>query len=189
MVQSLNLVKEVITAVNSKVSNYEKKMRLNEIYTRTDSKSIMRMKSGQMFAREDLRRRKFVRDGPVSLRNAAGRLKGKRTPLQHTFPKDRHPLNSPLSWATSCLALGLSFLTPQPTGDTSRCYGRVTTKIPLKLDSCMEKVSIPGDALSVGQHSACHIGPSFRSLALSGQSKELPLKLASLHGAIPCWNV
>ncbi|XP_066492692.1 A-kinase anchor protein 13 isoform X2 [Tiliqua scincoides] len=75
VVLSLNLVKEVITAVNSKVSNYEKKMRLHEIYTRTDSKSIMRMKSGQMFAREDLRRRKFVRDGPVSLKNAAGRLK------------------------------------------------------------------------------------------------------------------
>ncbi|XP_062998242.1 A-kinase anchor protein 13 isoform X2 [Elgaria multicarinata webbii] len=75
LVLSLNLVKEVITAVNSKVSNYEKKMRLNEIYTRTDSKSIMRMKSGQMFAREDLRRRKFVQDGPVSLRNAASRLK------------------------------------------------------------------------------------------------------------------
>ncbi|XP_063170379.1 A-kinase anchor protein 13 isoform X2 [Candoia aspera] len=75
LVLSLNLVKEVITAVDSKVSNYEKKMRLNEIYTRTDSKSIMRMKSGQMFAREDLRRRKFVRDGPVSLKNVAGRLK------------------------------------------------------------------------------------------------------------------
>ncbi|XP_048337627.1 A-kinase anchor protein 13 isoform X3 [Sphaerodactylus townsendi] len=75
LVQSLNLVKEVIVAVNGKVSKYEKKTRLNEIYTRTDSKSIMRMKSGQMFAREDLRRRKFVRDGPVSLRNVAGRLK------------------------------------------------------------------------------------------------------------------
>ncbi|XP_042328385.1 A-kinase anchor protein 13 isoform X3 [Sceloporus undulatus] len=75
LVLSLNLVKEVITAVNSKVSNYEKKMRLNEIYTRTDSKSIMRMKSGQMFAREDLRRRKFIRDGPVSLKHTAGRLK------------------------------------------------------------------------------------------------------------------
>ncbi|KAL7980142.1 hypothetical protein Chor_001410 [Crotalus horridus] len=75
LVLSLNLLKEVITAVDSKVSNYEKKMRLNEVYTRTDSKSIMRMKSGQMFAREDLRRRKFVRDGPVSLKNVAGRLK------------------------------------------------------------------------------------------------------------------
>ncbi|NWU81310.1 AKP13 protein, partial [Onychorhynchus coronatus] len=75
LTQSLNLVKDVIAAVNSKVSNYEKKMRLGEIYNRTDSKSIMRMKSGQMFAREDLRHRKLIRDGPVSLRNAAGRLK------------------------------------------------------------------------------------------------------------------
>ncbi|NWH89546.1 AKP13 protein, partial [Aegithalos caudatus] len=75
LTQSLNLVKDVIAAVNSKVSNYEKKMRLGEIYSRTDSKSIMRMKSGQMFAREDLRHRKLIRDGPVSLRNSAGRLK------------------------------------------------------------------------------------------------------------------
>ncbi|KFO91738.1 A-kinase anchor protein 13, partial [Buceros rhinoceros silvestris] len=75
LTQSLNLVKDVIAAVNSKVSNYEKKMRLSEIYNRTDSKSIMRMKSGQMFAREDLRHRKLIRDGPVSLKSAAGRLK------------------------------------------------------------------------------------------------------------------
>uniref|UniRef100_A0A8C3K4A5 A-kinase anchoring protein 13 n=1 Tax=Calidris pygmaea TaxID=425635 RepID=A0A8C3K4A5_9CHAR len=75
LTQSLNLVKDVIAAVNSKVCNYEKKMRLGEIYNRTDSKSIMRMKSGQMFAREDLRHRKLIRDGPVSLRSAAGRLK------------------------------------------------------------------------------------------------------------------
>uniref|UniRef100_A0A8C3K4T6 A-kinase anchoring protein 13 n=1 Tax=Calidris pygmaea TaxID=425635 RepID=A0A8C3K4T6_9CHAR len=70
LTQSLNLVKDVIAAVNSKVCNYEKKMRLGEIYNRTDSKSIMRMKSGQMFAREDLRHRKLIRDGPVSLRSA-----------------------------------------------------------------------------------------------------------------------
>jgi len=76
LTQSLNLVKDVIAAVNSKVSNYEKKTRLDEIYNRTDNKSIMRMKSGQMFAREDLRHRKLIRDGPVSLKNAAGRLKG-----------------------------------------------------------------------------------------------------------------
>ncbi|XP_065590079.1 A-kinase anchor protein 13 isoform X3 [Cyrtonyx montezumae] len=75
LTQSLNLVKDVIATVNSKVSNYEKKIRLDEIYNRTDSKSIMRMKSGQMFAREDLRHRKLIRDGPVSLKNAAGRLK------------------------------------------------------------------------------------------------------------------
>ncbi|NXH49214.1 AKP13 protein, partial [Dicaeum eximium] len=75
LTQSLNLIKDVIAAVNSKVSKYEKKMRLGEIYSRTDSKSIMRMKSGQMFAREDLRHRKLIQDGPVSLKNSAGRLK------------------------------------------------------------------------------------------------------------------
>lgn len=69
-------MKDVIGAVDRKVASYEKKVRLNEIYTRTDSKSIMRMKSGQMFAKEDLKRKKLVRDGSVFLKNAAGRLKG-----------------------------------------------------------------------------------------------------------------
>ncbi|XP_063494667.1 A-kinase anchor protein 13 isoform X5 [Symphalangus syndactylus] len=75
LAQSLSLVKDVIGAVDSEVASYEKKVRLNEIYTKTDSKSIMRMKSGQMFAKEDLKRKKLVRDGSVFLKNAAGRLK------------------------------------------------------------------------------------------------------------------
>ncbi|KAM9064363.1 A-kinase anchor protein 13 isoform X13 [Sarcophilus harrisii] len=75
LAQSLSLVKDVIGAVDCKVANYEKKVRLNEIYTKTDSKSIMRMKSGQMFAKEDLKRKKLVRDGSLFLRNSAGRLK------------------------------------------------------------------------------------------------------------------
>ncbi|KAG8575216.1 hypothetical protein GDO81_009475 [Engystomops pustulosus] len=66
---ALSLVKEVLNGVNNKVKNYEMKKRLNEIYSKTDSKSIQRMKSGQMFAKEDLKRRKFVRDGPVFLRS------------------------------------------------------------------------------------------------------------------------
>ncbi|XP_055969775.1 A-kinase anchor protein 13 isoform X2 [Sorex fumeus] len=73
--QSLGLVKDVIGAVDSKVASYEKKVRLNEIYMKTDSKSIMRMKSGQMLAKEDLKRKKLVRDGSVFLKSAAGRLK------------------------------------------------------------------------------------------------------------------
>ncbi|KAM5291243.1 A-kinase anchor protein 13 isoform 3-T3 [Glossophaga mutica] len=75
LAHSLSLVKGVIGAVDSKVASYEKKVRLHEIYTKTDSKSIMRMKSGQMFAKEDLKRKKLVRDGSVFLKNAAGRLK------------------------------------------------------------------------------------------------------------------
>ncbi|XP_078539285.1 A-kinase anchor protein 13 isoform X2 [Lissotriton helveticus] len=73
--QSLILVKKVITEVNSKVNNYEKKIRLHEIYSRTDSKSIQRMKGGKMFAKEDLKRRKLIRDGPAFLKTATGRLK------------------------------------------------------------------------------------------------------------------
>ncbi|XP_038169945.1 A-kinase anchor protein 13 isoform X8 [Arvicola amphibius] len=75
LAQSLSLVKDVIGAVDSKVASYEKKVRLGEIYTKTDSKSIMRMKSGQMFAKEDLKRKKLVRDGSVFLKSATGRLK------------------------------------------------------------------------------------------------------------------
>ncbi|XP_037401066.1 A-kinase anchor protein 13 isoform X3 [Pygocentrus nattereri] len=74
--QALQLVKEVIVAVDSKVNEHEKKRRLKEIYNRTDGKSIMRMKSGQMFAREDLiRGRKLLHDGPLQLKSTAGRLK------------------------------------------------------------------------------------------------------------------
>ncbi|XP_049639200.1 A-kinase anchor protein 13 [Suncus etruscus] len=73
--QSLSLVKDVIGVVDRKVASYEKKVRLNEIYMKTDSKSIMRMKSGQMFAKEDLKRKKLVRDGSVFLKSATGRLK------------------------------------------------------------------------------------------------------------------
>ncbi|XP_060784480.1 A-kinase anchor protein 13 isoform X2 [Neoarius graeffei] len=74
--EALRQVKEVLTGVDSKVNEYEKRRRLKEVYSRTDSKSIMRMKSGQMFAREDLiRGRKLLHDGPLQIKNATGRLK------------------------------------------------------------------------------------------------------------------
>ena len=77
LTEALRLVKEVLAAVDSKVNEHDKKRRLKEVYARTDSKSIMRMKSGQMFAREDLvRGRRLIHDGPLQLKNAQGRLKG-----------------------------------------------------------------------------------------------------------------
>lgn len=76
LTRALQLLKDVIASVDSKVNEHEKKKRLKEIYGRTDSKSITRMKSGQMFAREDLLRSgKLLHDGPLQLKNAAGRLK------------------------------------------------------------------------------------------------------------------
>ncbi|XP_062403322.1 A-kinase anchor protein 13 isoform X2 [Sardina pilchardus] len=74
--RSLRLVKEVVTAVDARVHDYERKRRLKDVYGRTDSKSIMRMKSGQMFAREDLLRgRRLLHDGPLQLKTSAGRFK------------------------------------------------------------------------------------------------------------------
>ncbi|KAL4597395.1 A-kinase anchor protein 13-like [Arapaima gigas] len=76
VVQALRLVKEIIAAVDGKVNKYEQKRRLWEVYGRTDHRSIMRMKGGQMFAREDLvRGQKLLRDGPLQLKTSAGRLK------------------------------------------------------------------------------------------------------------------
>ncbi|XP_035813229.2 A-kinase anchor protein 13-like isoform X3 [Amphiprion ocellaris] len=74
--EALCCVKELIMTVDNKVNEHEKKRRLREVYSRTDSKSIMRMKSGQMFAKEDLiRGRKLLHDGVLQLKNSAGRLK------------------------------------------------------------------------------------------------------------------
>ncbi|XP_039628910.1 A-kinase anchor protein 13-like isoform X3 [Polypterus senegalus] len=75
LTQALVLVKDIIAAVDSKVNEYEKKKRLLEIYNRTENKSIMRMKSGQMFAREDLRRKKLLHDGQLQLKSLTGRMK------------------------------------------------------------------------------------------------------------------
>lgn len=84
LMESVRLVKEVIAAVDSKVNDHEKRRRLKEFHGRTDSKSIMMMKSGQIFAREDLLRRRLIHDGVLQLKNCQGRLKGEElrlTPL------------------------------------------------------------------------------------------------------------
>lgn len=79
LTQALQFIKELIAAVDNKVNEHEKKKKLEEIYNRTDGRTITRMKSGQIFAREDLKRgRKLLHDGPLQLKTIAGRLKGKK---------------------------------------------------------------------------------------------------------------
>ncbi|KAF5906153.1 A-kinase anchor protein 13 isoform X1, partial [Clarias magur] len=76
LTQALQLIKDIIAAVDNKVNNHEKKKKLEEIYNKTDGRTITRMKSGQMFAREDLiRGRKLLHDGPLQLKALTGRLK------------------------------------------------------------------------------------------------------------------
>lgn len=78
LTEALRCVKEVIAAVDGKVNEHEKRRRLKDFHSRMDTKSIMMMKSGQIFAREDLLRRKLIHDGPLQLKNSQGRLKGEQ---------------------------------------------------------------------------------------------------------------
>lgn len=80
LAESVRLVKQVIAVVDSKVNEHEKRRRLKEFHARMDSKSIMMMKSGQMFAKEDLLRRRLIHDGLLHLKSSQGRLKGELTP-------------------------------------------------------------------------------------------------------------
>uniref|UniRef100_H3D2Y5 Uncharacterized protein n=1 Tax=Tetraodon nigroviridis TaxID=99883 RepID=H3D2Y5_TETNG len=75
LAESVRLVKEVIAAVDSKVNEHEKRRRLKDFHARMESKSIMLMKSGQMFAKEDLLRRRLIHDGVLHLKSSQGRLK------------------------------------------------------------------------------------------------------------------
>ncbi|XP_038557888.1 A-kinase anchor protein 13 isoform X5 [Micropterus salmoides] len=75
LTEAVRLVKEVIAAVDSKVNEHEKRRRLKDFHSRMDSKSIMMLKNGQIFAREDLLRRRLIHDGVLQLKNSQGRLK------------------------------------------------------------------------------------------------------------------
>lgn len=67
----------MIAVVDSKVNEHEQRRRLKEFHARMDSKSIMMMKSGQIFAKEDLLRRRLIHDGVLHLKSNQARLKGK----------------------------------------------------------------------------------------------------------------
>uniref|UniRef100_A0A8B9H7E9 Uncharacterized protein n=1 Tax=Astyanax mexicanus TaxID=7994 RepID=A0A8B9H7E9_ASTMX len=72
--EALQQVKEVIAAVDLKVSEYE--MTAEALQQVKEVIAAVDLKSGQMFAKEDLiRGRRLVHDGPLQLKNTAGRLK------------------------------------------------------------------------------------------------------------------
>ncbi|KAG7275839.1 hypothetical protein CRUP_016779 [Coryphaenoides rupestris] len=75
--RALGAVKEVIAAVDQRVNQQEKRRRLEEVHARTDAKAAMRMRSGQIFTREDLlRKRRLLHEGALQLKNQQGRMKG-----------------------------------------------------------------------------------------------------------------
>lgn len=76
LTEAVRLVRDVIAVVDNRVNEHEKRRRLKEFHSRLDSKSIMMMKNGQIFAREDLLRRRLIHEGALQLKNNQGRLKG-----------------------------------------------------------------------------------------------------------------
>ncbi|KAJ3593533.1 hypothetical protein NHX12_005867 [Muraenolepis orangiensis] len=75
--QALGAAKATIAAVDTRVSQQEKRRRLVDVHARTDSKATVKMRSGQMFGREDLARgrRLLLHEGPLQLKNSQGRMK------------------------------------------------------------------------------------------------------------------
>lgn len=82
LVQGLALIKDTISQVNAKVSEYERAARLREIALRLEQKSQGRLKNGVLLRREDLIQgnRTLMHEGPLTWKSS-GRQKG----LGHFF--------------------------------------------------------------------------------------------------------
>ncbi|RMC16414.1 hypothetical protein DUI87_06743 [Hirundo rustica rustica] len=75
--KALRLIKDVITAVDLKVNDYEKKQKLLEILCRTENKTYTKMKNGHVFRKQDLMRKEriLLHEGLVYWKTATGRFK------------------------------------------------------------------------------------------------------------------
>ncbi|CAO2630862.1 Rho guanine nucleotide exchange factor 18 [Lemmus lemmus] len=73
--QALNLIKDIISQVDAKVSEYEKDQRLREIAGKVDLKSSSKLKNGLTFRKEDMLRRQLYLEGTLCWKSTSGRLK------------------------------------------------------------------------------------------------------------------
>ncbi|XP_066195264.1 rho guanine nucleotide exchange factor 28 [Sylvia atricapilla] len=75
--KALRLIKDVITAVDLKVNEYEKKQKLLEILCRTENKTYTKMKNGHVFRKQDLMKKEriLLHEGLVYWKTATGRFK------------------------------------------------------------------------------------------------------------------
>lgn len=76
LTKALSLIKEAITAVDTKVNESEKEQRLREIVTKMDLKSSGKFKNGLIFRKEDMLQRRLLLAGMLYWKAASGRLKG-----------------------------------------------------------------------------------------------------------------
>lgn len=79
--QALNLIKDIISQVDARVSECERDQRLKDIVAKMDSKSSGKLKNGRTFRKEDMLQRQLHLDGTLCWKSTSGRLKGKVLPL------------------------------------------------------------------------------------------------------------
>lgn len=84
--QALNLIKDIISQVDAKVSEYEKGQRLREIAGKVDLKSSSKLKNGLTFRKEDMLQRRLQLEGTLCWKSTTGRLKGNVCPVGGGFP-------------------------------------------------------------------------------------------------------
>lgn len=108
--RALGLIKDMIAAVDLKVSEYEKNQKWLEILNKIENKTYTKLKNGHVFRKQALmsQERALLHDGLVYWKTATGRFKGTlasprqpllsyRLLLQHrTGFQEKH---SPDSWA------------------------------------------------------------------------------------------
>ena len=102
LLKALAQIREVIAAVDLRVSEYERVQRLQEVWNRTENRSSAKLKNGHVFRKQDMMRPGQVlkHQGPLLWKTATGRLKGgtaqpalqppshiSRVPTRRTFPR------------------------------------------------------------------------------------------------------
>ncbi|XP_058137915.1 rho guanine nucleotide exchange factor 18 isoform X2 [Dasypus novemcinctus] len=75
LTQALTLIKDIISQVDAKVSEYEKGQRLREITGKMDLKSSSKLKNGLTFRKEDMLQRQLLLEGTLCWKTTSGRLK------------------------------------------------------------------------------------------------------------------
>ncbi|XP_013364598.1 PREDICTED: rho guanine nucleotide exchange factor 18 isoform X2 [Chinchilla lanigera] len=75
LTQALDLIRDVISQVDAKVSEWEKGQRLREIAGKMDLKSSSKLKNGLSFRKEDMLQRQLHLEGTLCWKTTSGRLK------------------------------------------------------------------------------------------------------------------
>ncbi|XP_040277387.1 rho guanine nucleotide exchange factor 28 isoform X1 [Bufo bufo] len=75
--RALSLIKDMVTAVDSRVSEFERKQKLEEFLNKIENKTFTKMKNGHVFTKQDLRikERVLLHDGVLLWKTATGRFK------------------------------------------------------------------------------------------------------------------